>query len=290
MPAMWGRQTSGSVLCPGCGTLVGVRDEQCLTCGRRRPGLWGFAALLRSSGDDLGFLTLVMWACGALYLATLAVNLEGVGGSGLLGFLSPHPVSLFLFGGAGAYPVFQLGHWWALLSAGWLHGGLLHILFNMMAARTLIPAVATFYGPARTVILWVLASVVGFAASSAAGHYLTFMPRFLQGGQLTIGASASTFGLIGALAWYGRRGGSRLVAAHAREWALSGLLMGLLIPGIDNWAHLGGFAGGFLAGRWLDPLLPERGDHWLVALALLLACAAAVIASVVVGLPLVRGN
>lgn len=289
MAAMWGRKTSGSVLCPGCGTLVGVRDERCLNCGRLRPGLWGFAGLLRGSGDDMGFLMLVTWACGALYLATLVVNFEGVGNSGLLGLLAPDSASLFLFGGSGAFPVFRWGRWWTVLSAGWLHGSALHILFNMMSARTLIPAVAHFYGPARAVIVWVAASVVGFSASTLAGRYLDFMPFFLRGGGLTIGASASTFGLIGALAWYGRRGGSAFVAAHAREWALSGIVMGLLIPGIDNWAHLGGFAGGWLVARWLDPLYPERGDHALVALVLLIACVLAVLASVVTALPILRG-
>ncbi len=279
---MWGRQTAGSVLCPGCGNLVGVRDDKCLTCGRLRPGLWGFAGLLRGRGDDLGFLALVMWACGALYLATLAVNFQGVGLSGLLDFLSPDGGSLFLFGASGSVPVFGYGRWWSVLSAGWLHGSVLHIVFNMMAARTLIPACATFYGPARTVILWVGACVTGFALSSAAG--------LVRGGNYTIGASASIFGLIGALAWYGRRGGSRMVAAHAREWALSGLLMGFLVPGIDNWAHGGGFVGGYLVARWLDPLQPERGDHAIIALALLLASVVAVIVSVVTGLPHVRGG
>ncbi len=287
--AMWGRQTSGSVLCPGCGTLVGVRDERCLNCGRMRPGLFGFAGLLRATGDDMGFLTLVMWVCGALYLASLVVNMEGVGAGGLLGFLSPSSASLFLFGASGAMPIFRVGRWWTVLSAGWLHGSVLHILFNMLAARTLIPAVAHFYGPARGAILWVAASVVGFTASSLAGRYLDFMPFFLRGGGLTIGASASTFGLIGALTWYGRRGGSSLVSAHAREWALSGAVMGLLIPGIDNWAHLGGFVGGWLVARWLDPLHPERGDHYVVALVLLAASATAVLASVVTALPLLRG-
>ncbi len=286
---MWGRQTSGAVLCPGCRTLVGVRDESCLNCGRLRPGLWGFAALLRATGDDMGFLMLVMGACGALYLATLVVNVGGVGTSGLLGMLAPDSYSLLLFGGSGAFPVFRLGRWWSVLSAGWLHGSALHILFNMMAARTLIPAVAHFYGPARAVILWVTACVTGFVASSLAGEYLAFMPSFLRGGGLTIGASASTFGLIGALVWYGRRGGSSLVAAHAREWALSGAVMGLLIPGIDNWAHLGGFAGGLLVARWLDPLYPERGDHMLIALGLLFASALAIVASLVTGLPFARG-
>ena len=44
-----------SVLCPSCGTLVGVKDEKCLSCGRLYPGMWGFAHLLRNVGDDMGF-------------------------------------------------------------------------------------------------------------------------------------------------------------------------------------------------------------------------------------------
>lgn len=278
-------------MCPACGSLVGVNDAQCFTCGRRRPGLWGFAALLRQTGEDMGFQWLVMWACGGLFLATLVSNPGGIeGGGGIFSMLAPDRLSLLLYGASGSVPVFRLGRVWTVLSASWLHGGALHILFNMMALRTLIPAVAHFYGPARTVVLYVCAGVVGFTASSLAGEYLTFMPAALRGGQLTIGASASLYGMIGALAYYGRRSGSRMVAAHAREWALSGVVMGLLIQGIDNWAHLGGFVGGWLLARWLDPLLPERGDHVLVAVFLLLISAASIVLSIVTGLPLVRGQ
>ena len=47
---MLGRRTSGSVVCVSCGNLVGVRDDTCLMCGRRNPGLWGYAPLLRKLG------------------------------------------------------------------------------------------------------------------------------------------------------------------------------------------------------------------------------------------------
>jgi membrane associated rhomboid family serine protease len=52
------------------------------------------------------------------------------------------------------------------------------------------------------------------------------------------------------------------------------------MPGIDNWAHLGGLAGGYLTARWLDPLLPERGDHTTLALICLLLSAASILASI----------
>jgi len=53
---MFGRQTTGSVVCTSCGRLVGVNDETCYNCGRRNPGLWGFGPLLRRLGNDLGFV------------------------------------------------------------------------------------------------------------------------------------------------------------------------------------------------------------------------------------------
>ena len=68
---MFKRQTSGSVVCVSCGTLVGVRDEKCYTCGRWNPGLWGYAPALRRLGQDLGFVQLVVFGSAGLYLATL---------------------------------------------------------------------------------------------------------------------------------------------------------------------------------------------------------------------------
>ena len=53
-----------------------------------------------------------------------------------------------------------------------------------------------------------------------------------------------------------------MVGAQAMGYAISAVfVMGILMPGVDNYAHAGGFAGGYLAGMWLDPLKPERMDH-----------------------------
>jgi rhomboid protease GluP len=275
-----------SVLCPSCGTLVGVRDAQCLNCGRRYPGMFGLAHFLRNVGDDAGFVTLVMFGCGALYLATLAANAEGIRTGGLLSFLAPSWQSLLLFGAAGPVPVFGLGRWWTVLSAAWLHGGVLHILFNMMAVRNIAPAVAHLYGPGRTVIVYHVAAVAGFLLSSSANAFLP--PLLGSRAPLTIGASASIMGLVGALWHYGRRGGSSYIGQQAKGIVVAIAVMGFIIPGIDNWAHLGGFAGGYVAARVLDPLKPERGDHVLLAGLCLLLSLASVVASVVTGLPLFR--
>jgi rhomboid protease GluP len=280
---------TGSVLCPSCGSLVGVNDEQCLTCGRRNPGLWGFTAVLRELGDDMGFARLVLWACGALFLASLAVDVAGIGMQGILSFLSPSDRSLFLFGASGAVPVFRYGHWWTVLSAAWLHGGALHILFNMMWARDLLPPTARFYGAGRTVIIYTVAAITGFTASSVAGAFFTFMPSMLRGaGFITVGASAPIFGLLGALLHYGRRGGSSMVSQQAKSLALTMLFFGFVMPGVDNWAHLGGLGGGWLAAKLLDPLKPERGDHMVGALVCLALSLASILVSVVEGLKILR--
>ena len=277
-----------SLLCPSCGSLVGVKDAQCLSCGRRNPGMWGFAHLLRNVGDDQAFAMLVMWVCGALYLATLAADFEGVSTSGLLSFFSPSIRSLLIFGASGWVPVFRDGRWWTVLSAAWLHGGILHILFNMLWVRDLAPPTARLYGPGRTVIIYTVAGATGFLASSLAGAFLPFLPRFLAGAGFTVGASASIFGLIGALLHYGRRGGSSYIDQQAKSLAITMLIFGFIMPGIDNWAHLGGLGGGWLAAKVLDPLKPERGDHVLVAIGCLVLSALSIGYSVVDGLKLFR--
>jgi len=288
---MFRRQKTGSVVCVSCGYLVGVNDEKCYHCGRRNPGLWGFAPALRSLGQDLGFVPFVTGACILLYGATLVLSGPGVLGGGLFGFLSPSFGSLLLFGAAGSIPVFEFGRWWTVLSASWLHGGLLHIFFNVMWIRQLAPAVGELYGPGRMVVIYTIAGVVGFTASSTAGQLFGFIPiRILQGAPLTVGASAPIFGLLGAIVYYGRRTGSSLASSQAWSWAVAMFVFGLILPGIDNYAHAGGFAGGYLAGRLLDPLKPERIDHMLWAVVCLVLSMLSIVVSVIHWLTLYYGG
>ena len=77
-----------------------------------------------------------------------------------------------MFGASGAIPVFGYGRWWTILSAGWLHGGALHILFNMMWVRQIGPAVADIYGAGRMVIIYTVSCATGFLLSSFMGAYL----------------------------------------------------------------------------------------------------------------------
>src|SRR5437667_511480 len=279
------RQKWGSIVCPSCGNLVGVNDQQWLTCGRWNPGLWGFAPLLNRLGRDLGFTRFVMGGCISLYALMLIADPNAINTGRALNFLSPSMRVLFLFGESGAIPVFAAGRWWTVITAGWLHAGLLHIFFNMMWIRQLAPPTSEMYGPSRMVIIYTIAGITGFTASTMAG---AFFP-VLGGAGFTVGASAPIFGLLAALVYYGRRTGSSMVGDQAKSWAVTLFVFGFIMPGIDNWAHLGGFAGGYITSRFLDPLWPERLDHLIVALVCLAVTGIALVFSIVHGLGFLRG-
>ena len=281
---MFKRQTTGSVVCASCGSLVGVNDDKCYSCGRRNPGLWGFGPMLRTFGNDLGFVALVIYGCTTLYMVGLVLTvLNGgdiMGGGGPLSILSPGGRELLILGASGYVPVFGYGRWWTPLSAGWLHGGLLHIFFNLMALRQLAPSTADLYGPGRMVIIYTVAAVSGFTLTTLAAYFFWFMPAPLRGAPLTVGASAPVFGLLGALVYYGRRGGSSIIRAEAMGYATVLFVMGFILPGVDNYAHAGGFLGGYVSALWLDPLKRERIDHLVGAAICMLLTAIAIVASV----------
>lgn len=269
------------MICASCGVLVGVNDDRCYSCGRRNPGLWGYAPALRSLGQDFGFVPLMTGATIVLYVVSLLLSREA------MPTVSPTSEILFLLGASGAAPVFEYGRWWTLVTAGWLHGNLLHIFFNVLWIRQLAPAIGEIYGPARMIIIYTIASITGFALSSVAGEYLWWMPIFfLRGAQLTVGASAAIFGLLGAAVYYGRRSGSSAASQTGLQYALMLGIFGLIFPGVDNYAHAGGFVGGYLTGQLLDPLKPERVDHMVAAGVCLIATALAIGASFVTALPL----
>ena len=266
------------MVCTSCGQLVGVNDATCYNCGRRNPGLWGYAPALRSLGHDLGFVTFVTGACVVVFALTLVASGGDIGFSGLFNLLSPSNEALLAFGASGSVPVFQLNRWWTVLSAAWLHGSLLHIFFNMYWIRQLAAPVADMYGPGRMVIVYTVSSITGFLASSTVGQLIGPVP-LIGGGLFTVGASAPIFGLLGALLYYGRRSGSSHVHGQALSLAAVMFLFGLVMSGVDNWAHAGGFGGGYLAGRFLDPLKPERIDHLLAAVICLMLSVLSILVS-----------
>jgi rhomboid protease GluP len=259
--------------------LVGVGDDRCYNCNRWNPGLWGWAPAFRALGHDLGFVPFVIGACIVVYALMLVFSRGSVETNSMFTLFSPSGAAMFAFGASGAVPVFQFDRWWTVLSAGWLHAGPLHIFFNMLAARQLAPAVADLFGPGRMVIIYIAGSIVGFTASSLAGAFIGPFP-LIGGGAFTVGASASIAGLIGAILAYGHRSGSGMARSYAMSNVVMLVIMGVLIPFVDNWAHLGGFGGGYVTARTLDPLKPERIDHLAIAVALLAASLLSVGASV----------
>jgi rhomboid protease GluP len=204
--------------------------------------------------------------------------------------LTPASRILFLLGGSGAVPVFDYGRWWTLLTAGWLHAGVLHILFNVLWVRQLGPAVAELYGPARMVIIYVASGVSGFALTTFVAAYLRVPIPFLRGADISVGASAPIFGLLGAMVYYGRRTGSSIASQTGMQYALILGVFGFIFPGVDNLAHAGGFAGGYLMSLLLDPLKPEKIDHMVIALGCLVATFLALGASIITALPVLLGQ
>jgi membrane associated rhomboid family serine protease len=276
------RQREGSVLCTSCGVLVGVNDDRCYNCGRRNPGLWGYAPALRRLGQDLGFVPFVMGSTITLYVLSLLLSR-----SNLQTMFQPSGEILFLLGASGVEPVLGYGRWWTFFTAGWLHASVLHLLFNVLWIRQLGPVVADLYGPARMVIIYVLSGAAGFMLTTLAGRFLWWMPiPFLRGAFFSVGASAAIFGLLGAMVYYGRRTGSSIARQTGLQYALIMGVFGLIMPGIDNYAHAGGFLGGYLAGRLLDPLKSERIDHIAFAVACLAVTLIAIAVSFWTGLRL----
>jgi rhomboid protease GluP len=156
-----------------------------------------------------------------------------------LNMLSPSGSSLILLGATGTYPIDQLGRWWSLVSANFLHGSILHILFNMMALKQIAPIIIREFGSYRMLTIYMVGGVAGFLLS------------YLAGVRVTIGASAAICSLIGAALFYGKsRGGvyGQAVFRQVGGWVIGLFIFGLLIPGINNWGHAGGLIGGALLG------------------------------------------
>lgn len=235
------------MICPSCGKLIGVGEEKCPFCGAWQPGMFGAApALQRWFGGRLDLTPMIVTACIVLYVASLALDLPAVfqGGFGLFNFLAPGSRALYQLGMTGGI-AWRAGWWWTVFTAIYLHGGLLHIFFNVMWVRNLGPAVTQYYGPARAFVIFTVAGAVGFLLSNQFAH----VP--------TIGASGSIFGLLAALIVVARRTGHSSMSAQLWQWAIILFIFGL-IPGsgVNNWAHAGGFAGG-----WLATLAMPLGDQ-----------------------------
>jgi rhomboid protease GluP len=163
------------------------------------------------------------------------------GGFNPLSMLSPSPRGLAELGATGTIMVRNEG-WWTLISANYLHGGVLHIFFNMMAFNQIAPLITRLYGAYRFFTIFTVSGIGGFAVS------------YLSGIPITVGASAALCGLIGSAIYYGKsRGGlfGQTIYKQVGGWAIGILLIGFMIPQINNSAHIGGMMFGGMSAYLL---------------------------------------
>ena len=236
-------------LCPACGTLVGATATKCHQCGSSMT--FSMAAASRSLGrlmPQTSPVTYVMLAiCCVMYALSFVITMklsagEGLGG-GLMG-LGGIATQVNYRLGASLPLAYNIGQPWRFVTAIFLHGGLLHIGFNMWVLMDIGPMVEELYGSARYLFLYVATGVAGYLLSSFAGH-------------LSVGASGSLLGLVGVL--LAATTGRKTMAAQALRsalirWLIYIAVLGFLFRGTDNYAHLGGVATGYVLGR----LMPDR--------------------------------
>lgn len=226
-----------SLLCPNCRRLISADESLCPYCGIRKPGS-GFKnnPLVRGMSDPDLMFKVIIGINVVMYVVSLLFSGQGIGmRANPLSFLSPSNNALLLLGASGTLPIDRFGRWWSLLSANWLHGSVLHILFNMLAVRSLAPFVMREFGTYRLVIIYTLGGVGSYFVS------------YMAGVPFTIGASGAICALVGSVLYFGKRRGGDYGNAVYRQvsgWVMSMALFGFVVPGINNWAHGGGLAAG----------------------------------------------
>jgi rhomboid protease GluP len=272
-----GSQQRRPRICPACGTLVGISATRCHQCGtslnfsmaainRRFAGVFGGAAPV----------TTVLLIVNILMFGVCMVATMKAGEGGGLNILWHMDAGILYRLGALWSPAIVNGEPWRLVTAMFLHGGLLHIGFNMMVLMDIGPAVEEVYGSSRYLFLYTAVGIVGYVFSA-------FTPLRTQP-VLAVGASGAILGLIGLMIGITtRRGGATMQAMRSRlvSWVVSIFVFGFLMSGIDNWAHFGGLASGFLLGKVFADRQPMNASEVKTASALGWLAGAVLLASFV---------
>jgi len=238
-------------MCPNCRAFVNADDRVCPYCD----AALGVRAVETRPSSEVGLLahgrfstTILLVINFGLYAATTLHSMQGADGQ-LITDIDGRTLLMF---GAKFPPAIYAGQWWRLVTAGFLHGGLVHILMNSWILWDLGATVEEFYGTKRYVVIYFLSTVFGFLAST------------WWSSSLSIGASAGLFGFIGAMIALGMKSQTTMGAAmkaHYTQWAIWGLVMGFLpMFRADNAAHLGGLAAGFVVSYLAGT--PKLFDNW----------------------------
>lgn len=227
-------------VCPHCGALVDRADATCMRCGTA-VGSWRGQAVMRALGLVLPAwcpVTALLLAANVIWFALTVLCF------GLRGLISPDPAALVKMG-ALVPGYFWEGAYWQLITYGYQHGGLLHIVFNLVTLSQVGPFLERQFGGKRFFAVYTLALIGGGLAD-----VLIRGPAVM----LIVGASGALFGLIGlGMSFAHFYGGPQ---GHEQrnfflKWALYGFVFGALV-GADNVAHAGGFAVGAALGWVLE--------------------------------------
>jgi rhomboid protease GluP len=237
-------------LCPACGSLVGIHATRCHECGTNLH--FSITAVSKSLAGYFG-------GEAPATTALLIANILMFGVTWMVSMAHGQQQGFGVLFGFNGEALYRLGmgipfryddfNWYRMLTAMYLHGGLIHIGFNMMALMNIGPAVEQVYGSARYFFCY---TVCGFCGSVMSAKFSTAP---------SVGASGAILGLIGLLiAITSRRGGAYMNALRGRliSSVVSIFAIGLFVTGLrtDNWAHFGGLAAGFLLGRVLTDREP----------------------------------
>ena len=271
-----GGQQPRPKICPACGTLVGISATRCHECGTSLR--FSLVAMGKSLGGTIGgetpVTTLVLILNLLLFgISLVATNQGSNGGPNLFSGISGRV--LFQLGARQSIAILS-GEWWRLVMPMFLHAGLLHLGMNSLFLVDIGPQVERIYGSARYLFIYVLTGICSFIASTAWNFWM------YQGFGIGIGASGALAGLIGVM-WgmITGRGGSYAREIRAQMIRMTGYLvvMALLPIGIDNAAHFGGLAAGFLLGKLLADREPMNAREFKRAYALAWLAGAVVVAS-----------
>jgi rhomboid protease GluP len=247
-------------ICPACGALVGISATRCHECGTNlrfslaavSKGLSGFFGGRAPATTGLLIVNIIMF--GLSLVATMKAGEAG----GLSILWGMNGEVLDSLGDSYPYLIFNAHQWFRLVTAMFLHGGLIHIGFNMMVFMDIGPVVEEVYGSARYLFMYTIAGAVGFLLSALTGHS-------------SVGASGAILGMIGVMiAMTTKRGGATMQALRSRliSWVVSIFVFGFLLRGVDNWAHFGGLAAGFGLGKLLADREPASASERQTAYAL----------------------
>lgn len=261
----------GRGVCPDCMVFapVGIRCLDHATQGSaRRPQVARRVQHQRraAAGDP----TLVTKILIGLLVGVFLVNLAQ--GASLSTNGGPLFERWLLFG-----PFVAQGEWWRLITAAFLHAGLIHLAFNSMFLWIVGAPMEAAIGRVRFLALFFVSGLAGSAGA------LVFSPT-----APTVGASGALFGILGAAIVFERQG-FHVLGGAALPTALINLAITFAIPGISKGGHVGGLVGGLLCGLALSQFGRGHAAYGRLGALGFASMAAVGAASVVVSYLKVRG-